>query len=122
MRSNEQVGWQVWLMVLGFVASLALAGVFVVRSFHVVRSFRQDEPIRPWMTIPYIARSYRVSPSILYQAVGLPDRPRDRRPLAVIARAQHRPVQGMIADLQRAIVQARSSAPPAPPGAPGSAQ
>ncbi len=120
MKRGDGVDWREWLMVLGFVASIVILGVFVARTVHMVRQLRQPEPIRPWMTIPYIAHSYRVPPSTLYQGLGLPERPRDRRPLTVIAREQQRPVQAVIADLQRTIQQAHPSSPP-PTSSPGSA-
>jgi hypothetical protein len=115
MKNTGWFGRREWLILLGFVLSVALAGVFAVRSFHDVARLHQDEPIRSWMTVPYVAQSYQVSPSILYQALGLPSRPQDRRPLSAIAQAQHRSVQDVIAGLQRAIVQARSSPPPSAP-------
>jgi hypothetical protein len=114
VKKTGRVDWREWLILLGFVLSVALVGVFVARSVHVVRQLPQDETIRPWMTVPYVAHSYRVSPSLLLQALGLPARPHDRRPISSIARAQHRPLQDVIADLQRAIVQARSSSAPSP--------
>ena len=120
MTETRRIDWREWLIILGLVLSVALVGVFVARTVHMVRQLHQDEPIRPWMTLPYIAHSYRVPPSTLYAALGLPERPRDRRPLTVIAREQQRPLTAVIADLQRAIAQARSSSPPAP-AAPGSA-
>jgi hypothetical protein len=115
MRETEQSGRLEWLIILGFILSVVLVGVFIVRSFHVASTLRQDETIRPWMTVPYVAHSYRVSSSILYQALGLPPRPHDRRPLAQIARAQQRPVQDVIADLHKAILEARASSPPPSP-------
>jgi hypothetical protein len=120
MKSTERIDWREWLIILGFVVSIVVVGVFVARSVHMIRQLRQDEPIRPWMTIPYIARSYRVPPAVLYQALGLSEPPHDRRPLTAIAREQQRPLQAVITDLQRAIAQARSSSPP-PPDTPGSA-
>ncbi len=112
--STERPGWREWLIVLGFLLSIVIAGVFLVRSLRVAARFHQDEPIRPWMTIPYIARSYRVPPAILFEALGLAASPRDRRPLTTIARQQHRPVQEVIDDLQQAIRRAREAAPPGP--------
>ena len=121
MRRTERFGWLEWLIVLGFVLSIALVGVSIVRSVHMVSRLHQDEPIRPWMTVPYVAHSYHVPSSILYRALGLPPGPHDRRPLADIARLQHRSVQDVIADLQKAITQARTSPLPSPTDPPGRA-
>ena len=52
--------------------------------------------------------------TMLYRAIGLPTAPRDKRPIAAIARAQHRPVDELIAALQNAIMHARM--PDLPPG------
>ncbi len=119
MSSTRRVDWHEWLLVLGFVLSVTLVAVFAARSVRVARQLHQDEPIRPWMTVPYIAYSYRVSSSVLYEALGLSPRPRDRRPLADIARAEDRPVQDLIVELQHAIARARSSPVPSP--SPGNA-
>jgi hypothetical protein len=123
MARTEHTNWSEWLIILGLILSVALTGVFVVRSVRVAAQFRQDEPIRPWMTIPYVAHSYHVPAAVLYQALGLPlpARPYDRRPLEVVARLQHRPVQDVIADLYRVIKITRTSPPPSTPDQRGSA-
>jgi hypothetical protein len=107
--------------VLGFVLSVALIGVSIVRSVHMVSRMHEGEPIRPWMTVPYVAHAYRVPVSPLYQALGLPPRQHDRRPLVEIARLQHRPVQDVIADLQRAVAQAGALPVPSPADSGGGA-
>ncbi len=95
------------MMALGLVLSLAVVSVFAWRAVHAVPRRQVDEPIRGWMTVPYIARSYRVPPAVLYAALGLPATPRDRRPIMAIARSQNRPLAEIIAELQNAIVHAR---------------
>ncbi len=122
MRTTWGNNWREWLVALGFVLSIALVGVFVIRSFRIASGLRHDEPIRPWMSVPYVARSYRVPPTTLYGALGLPARPHDRRPLAEIAHLQGRPVQDLIGELQSAIQQFRASATPRPPNPRGSPQ
>lgn len=106
-NDNRRWGWQQWLLLLGLVLSLGVVYFFGVRGLQYIPRRQVDEPIRPWMTVPYVARSYRVPPQVLYSALGLPDRPPDRRPLMTIARAQNRPVAAVIANLQNAIVHAR---------------
>jgi hypothetical protein len=78
--------------------------------------YHQDEPIRPWMSLGYIAHSYSVPPWVLHQALGLPLKP-DRRPIREIAREQNRSVDEVIAILQDAIVHSRPPYPH-PPDAP----
>jgi hypothetical protein len=117
MTRNGRFSWLEALIVLGFAVSVALVAVFLVRSVHYAARLHTQEPIQPWMSVPYVARVYRVSPSVLYQALKLSPRPHDRRPLAAIARAQHRSVQAVIADLEGAIQQARPSPSQSPPDA-----
>jgi hypothetical protein len=105
-----------WLVVLAFVLVLSFTGLFAVRTVRraIYWRYHQDEPIRPWMNLGYIAHSYSVPPWVLHQALGLPQKP-DRRPLREIARAQNRSVDEVIAILQNAIVHSR---PPYPPPGP----
>ncbi len=118
MTSNEHFDWGDVLLTLAFVLCLAVAVVFAVRAIHVASRLHEEQPIRPWMTVPYVAHSYRVPSADLYQALGLPSRPRDRRPLADIAREEHRPVDQLRAELYAAIRAARSSSPPEMPSPP----
>jgi hypothetical protein len=111
MDKLRSFGWQQWLLILGLALSLGVTGVFAARAMQHVPRRQVDEPIQPWMTVPYIARSYRVPSAACYQALGLPPMPRDRRPLVAIARAQNRPVSQLIADLQKAIAQYRLAHP-----------
>ena len=86
---------------------LALALVVILLfGFQLVRRFINwptNEPIREWMSVPYIAHSYHVPPRVLFDALGLPDQPRDMRPLREMARAQSRNVSDLITLLQNAI-------------------
>ena len=108
--------WRQWLVVLAFVLVVSVTGLFAVRTVRraIYWHYHQDEPIRPWMNLGYIAHSYSVPPWVLHQALGLPPQP-DRRPIREIAREQHRSVNEVIAILQDAIVHAR---PPYPPPGP----
>jgi Arc-like DNA binding domain len=121
----KHLRWRQWLVVLTFVLVVSLTGLFAVRT--VLRTIywhrHHDEQIRPWMSIGYIAHSFRVPPWVLSQALGLPPKP-DRRPIREIARAQHRSVNEVIAILQEAIVHARPPYPPPgpPPGSPDKEQ
>jgi hypothetical protein len=113
----KHLGKLQWLLIAGLLLSVALTGLFAFRSIrHAIYWHRhRDEPIKGWMTVHYVARSYRVPPHVLYRAIGLPPRPPDKRPLREIARAQHRPLSELIAQLEEAIVRAR---PPNPPPSP----
>jgi len=82
-----------WLT-LSFALTLTLALVFIIRAgvFFVYWQQHQDEPIEGWMTVRYVAHSYRVDPRIVHDAVGLPQTGPDRRPLIRIAREDGKPL------------------------------
>jgi hypothetical protein len=58
------------------------------------------------MSVPFVAHTHHVRPEVLYQAIGLPPRPPDHRPLRRIAREEKRPVADLIRDLESAIANA----------------
>jgi membrane protein DedA with SNARE-associated domain len=94
-------------LVVGLAFLLAIAGTFVFAT-RAGRRARQihaaNEPIREWMSIPFIAHAQHVPASVLFQAVGVqPNEPHDRRSVRHIARDLNRPVPELMARLQRAI-------------------
>jgi len=112
-------GRKKWLLVLAFIASAVLTVVFGLRAVHRRPHRRIDEPIRPWMTVTYVAHSYHVPPHVLYEALGVQHKPHDKLTIARVAREQNRPVHAVISDLMAAIERARPPTPGAsPPAAP----
>ena len=91
---------------------LAIAGTFVFgfrAGIHARQIRRQNEPIRPWMSVPFIAHTQHVPKEALYRAIGLQPREHDHRPLRVIARQENRPVADIIRELERTIATAPRS-------------
>jgi len=113
----KRLGWRRWLIVIAFLLVAAFAGIFVVRTVRhaVYWSRHRDETIRPWMSVGYVAHSYRVPPDVLYRAINLNPLPRDRRPLRIIAAEQNRPVGAVTADLEKAIADFRAHPDQFPP-------
>ncbi len=105
-------GWRVWLVAVAFLFVVAFTGLFAVRTVRRAAYWRhhQDEQIRPWMSVGYIAHSHRVPTPVLREALGLPPKSNgpDRRPIREIAREQNRSVDEVIAILEDAIAKARS--------------
>ena len=70
-------------MAVGLAFLLAIAGTFVFayRAGRHARQIRtENEPIRGWMSVPFIAHTHHVPASVLFQAIGvLPGEPHDRR-------------------------------------------
>jgi hypothetical protein len=98
--------WQRTLAI-GIAFMLAITGTFVFayRAGRRARHIRaENEPIRAWMSVPFIAHAHHVPASALFQAIGVhPQEPRDRRSVRRIARDVNRPVRDLMAQLQRAI-------------------
>jgi hypothetical protein len=119
--------WRRWVtaaLLVVAVAGLALAATSVLR---MVRRDRAPPPPRQtdvgqiagWMTLPYVARTFRVPPDELAAAVGVPLDATGRRSLDDLARATGLSGEEMIARVRRAVVahQAGGTAP-AKPGKP----
>jgi hypothetical protein len=113
----KRLGWRQWVLLLAFLLAVLFTGLFATRAVRhaVYWRLHRDEPIRPWMSVPYVAHSYRIPPHVLYQAIGLPPTQHDRRPLREIAREQNRAVETLISELQDAIIHSRPPYPPPPP-------
>ena len=94
------------MLVLGLAFLLAITGTFVF-AYRAGRHARQirsaDEPIRPWMSIPFIAHTRHVPAALLFQAIELQPEPHDRRSIRHIAHDLKRPVPDLIAQLQRTV-------------------
>src|ERR1700682_2609368 len=108
----KKVGWRQGVLGLAFLLAVSVAVFFVVRAVRpmIYWHYHQDEPIRGWMTLGYVAHSYHVPPHVLHAALGLPDKP-DRRPLREIAKDQNRSMDEIRTVLLEAIVQARRTYP-----------
>ena len=90
---------------LAFVLAIAGTFVFAYRAGRRARHFRaENEPIRAWMSVPFIAHAHHLPAAVLFQAIGVhPREPHDRRSLRHLAHELNRPVAELIAQLQRAI-------------------
>lgn len=109
------------ILILAVAFAVAMAGTFLfaVRAGRHARMLRwENEPVRPWMSVPFIAHTHHVPPSMLFRALGLEPHMHDHRPLRVIAREQHRRVDELIADVNHALTAAGHvhPAPASPPG------
>jgi hypothetical protein len=109
------------LIGLAFLLSISLTAVFAFRAGRHARHMRfESESIRPWMSVPFIAHTHHVPADPLFEAIGLPPHPHDRRPLRRIAHDENRPVSELISRLEQAIAAARPpGVEPATPGRAG---
>jgi len=119
----KRLNWKQWTAIAALVLVLLVTGLFAVRTFRRAIYWRmhRDEVIRPWMSLPYVAHSYRVPPQVLYEALNIEHPPRDRRPIRQIAKEHNRPVDEVIGTLNEAIARSRqhpANGPPSPEKSP----
>lgn len=114
------------LLVASLVVCLILLFIVtrqLVRNYLSVQNARRvqaGEPlgVRPWMTVPYIARTYGVPEEVLFAALGLPKSPRNEHaPLQLLAARERRDRDEYVRRLNVAINDWRS-AHPTPAGTP----
>lgn len=82
--SSHRSGWWGLLILLGVL----LVGFFGLRTAHAFQQMRQHglhssvimdvEEVRDWMTVPHIARTYRVPEPYLFEQLQIP--PEENRP------------------------------------------
>lgn len=103
------------------VALLLSVGARSGRAFFEMRNrhrVQADEAVgvRPWMTVPYVARIYNVPEDALFAALGLDDTERNRRtPLKALAARHGRDLDADIATLNATIDARRGPRPPPTP-------
>ena len=132
MSPKKQRSLIISLIVLGVLVT----GFFGLRAFHAFREFRRHAPppplaeafdeetpietdvelIRDWMTVPYIAMTYRVHPKILFDALGINPRDNDEKSLVQLNEEFFPNQPGIVIELIKAAVQANQP-PPTPPTA-----
>jgi hypothetical protein len=117
---------RVKVILIGVLLLLALATTAIAANatFQAVQRFQQQKAlaaagdvrtIRPWMTIPYIARFYHVPEVYLYRSLHIYDaRPPRHATLRALAIRFNRPVDEMIHQIQIAILNYRKQHPNKP--------
>lgn len=108
------------LLAFFFIAARVAHAVLEIRNAEQVRN-GTESGVRPWMTIPYIARAYGIPEVDLYNALGLVPTERERRaPLGAIAKRNGRDLDADIATLNALLAERQDAPrPPAPPTPPG---
>ena len=109
----KHFGPRQWLVIGVLLFVLAFTAFFAFRAAKGILywDMKQEEPIRRWMTIPYIAHLRNVPEPVLNKAAGLPEDAHDTRPLIKIARSQGRHVHELEEKLENAVVEYRAFNP-----------
>lgn len=111
------------LVIVLLLVGLAMVGLFGTRAYRAYERFHQLAPagnladaadIRGWMTLPYIARAYRVPEDMLYQALALPKQGNERLSVKQIVATYGRDPQATREQIQQALLRGRASTTPAP--------
>ena len=104
----EIVAKRIVLLALAFVLAIAIVFVFGYRTGREARQLRwANSPVRPWMSVPFIAHTHHVPVEMLFEAVGVEPHAHDRRSLRRIAREKRRPVEDLIREIDQAIAKTR---------------
>lgn len=92
------------LLLLAFCVALSGTFFFGYRAGRTARRARwQNEPVRAWMSVPFIAHTHHVDEEDLFKAIHLPPDRNDRRPVRDIAKQQRVPVSKLLKDLDDVI-------------------
>ncbi|MFN4157175.1 MAG: hypothetical protein ACK4GO_02035 [Gemmobacter sp.] len=95
------------------IVTLVLLGRVAVIAVFWANPANRDVVIKAWMTPGYVARSYRVAPSVVFEAIPYAPIPGDPRTIAQIATETGRSADDITATLQAAILAKRAQTAPA---------
>lgn len=117
------------------VVGVLIVAFFGLRAFFAFKEFRRHGPpplapleaqqqvetdvelIRDWMTIPFIARMYQVSPKLLFDAVGVSPRGNGEKSLAQLNEKYFPNQPGIVMEVVKAAIQANQPPPTVVPPA-----
>lgn len=106
------------ILATAFVLALALTLFFGFRVVTGLAGWHHppDEPIQPWMTVGYVAKSRGLNPREIDAIAGLP-MPVDGRPFTLqeIANARGQPVKVVIGQVYDAVDELKGANPPQGP-------
>jgi len=109
------------------IAGTLIVGFFGIRAIFAFREFRrhgpppfsealEDQPmetdvelIRDWMTVPYIAMTYRVHPKSIFDALGINPKGNDEKSLTQLNEQFFPDKPGMVIELVKAAVSANQA-------------
>lgn len=113
LQTFRTFSWKQWLLFCAFIFVVCFTGFYIYRTVERAAYWRnhRDQPIAGWMPVGYIAHSYHVPPTVLYDALGLKPEPRDRRTISQIAKAQNRSAAEVEKDLEEAVNKFRAEHP-----------
>lgn len=116
------------LVIVLIVIGILLTVFFGLRAFHALRKFDGHRPppagkvetdvelIREWMTIPFIARMYRVHEEIIFEALEISPKENRDKSLEDINQEYYSEADGLVLEKVKAAILANQPPPtPVPP-------
>ncbi|MFN4153181.1 MAG: hypothetical protein ACK4HF_00875 [Paracoccaceae bacterium] len=89
---------------IALILTLFFAGRFVAQVIYWSDPAHQEQEVDGWMTLRYVAKSWRLPPPELYEAAGLPPPVRgNRQTLEQLAQDRKMPLAELIAEVEAAI-------------------
>mgnify|MGYP005849515307 CR=1 FL=1 len=93
------------LFAIALILTLVFAGRVVTQVVYWSDPDRKEQAVDGWMTLRYVAKSWRLAPLELYEAAGLPPQERgSRRTLEQLAKDKGIALADLIADVEAGIV------------------
>lgn len=100
------------LIAVVFTALGTVRAVQSLQQQHRLAKAGDVRTIHPWMTIPYVAHTYHVPESYLYDSLHISDtRASSHMPLQALASRYKRPVASVVYDVQNAVTLYRKQHP-----------
>ncbi len=99
------------IFVLAVLAALFFAGRLVLSLVYWNDARHIEQPLEPWMTIGYVARSYRVDRAELADAVPFEVRRGERETLQQLADHQNISLEQLYAQIDATLEQLRDAKP-----------
>ena len=107
--TNKNSKYLIFLILVGLMLVLFF-GFRMTKSFLQIRltglkpNTQDAELVKGWMTIPYIAKMYRVPPEVFYQQLNIPEEENDKRSLAEINQKLFLGQQGFVLEQVKEII------------------
>ena len=101
--------WLTSALALAVVLTLFFAGRFVIGAVYWAQ--HQQEPIRGWMTVGYIGKSWNLDPREIDAVAGFPLPQGHPLTLEEIARQRNAPVADIIAQAEAAVAKLQAADP-----------
>jgi hypothetical protein len=103
------------LLLIGFFGLRAMRSYIRLQQMGLQPGVTEVEMVRGWMTIPYIAKAYRVPEAYLFEQLDIPPEGNHRKSLAQLNREYAPGERGVMIDRVKAALRLYQAEHPIPP-------